>query len=72
MAGVSPTELHEDQTFRELCPLDSKWSNINTRMDDIEEFADRESGGREIPQRLDTVGAMMDWLLGGSSSDHGV
>jgi hypothetical protein len=64
MCGVSPTELHEDQLFRDLSPLDSRWSNLNTRMDDIEEFADAESGGQDVPERIDSVGTMMDWLLG--------
>ncbi len=59
----APTDLHENDLLSDLCPMTSKWSNVNPRMDDIEDLARRESSGRDVPEDLTTVGAMMDWLL---------
>ena len=63
LCGVDPLCLREDDVLVELCPPPSRWTSMNERMEDIEEFALRQSAGREILGDLRTVGAMVDWLL---------
>ena len=64
LCRVDPLHLDREEQLVNLCPMASRWSNVNERMDDIEEFALSESNGRPIPDNLRTVGAMVDWLLG--------
>ena len=64
ICGVPPLKLNKNAQLVDLCPPPSRWSNINERLDDIEEFALRESRGRLIPENLRTVGALVEWLLG--------
>ena len=63
LCGVDPLTLREDDVFDDLCPPPSRWTSMNERIEDIQEFALRQSSGKELPGDLRTVGAMLDWLL---------
>jgi len=74
LCGVSPLEMHENNPPEELCPPHRVLGLVepNAVLEEISALIMAESRGRPAPKtRPNTVGDVLDYLLGTSAAGGG-